>query len=73
MSALVRAVGSLPGLAGVVAVAGFGALYLALTHERWLPAATHAFTVVCAAFTVTAAVAAASAWGARAASPNAPG
>lgn len=60
-------------LAGVVAVAGFGALYLALTHEPGLPAATHAFTVVCAAFAVTAGVAAASAWGARAASPNAPG
>ena len=53
-------------LAGVVAVAGFGALYLALAHEPGLAAATHAFTVVCGAFAFTAAVAAASAWAARA-------
>jgi MFS family permease len=53
-------------LAGVMGVAGFGALYLALTHEPGLEAATHAFTVICAAFALAAGVAAAAAWGARA-------
>lgn len=53
-------------LAGVIAVAGFGALYLALTREPGLPAAAHAFSAVCAAFAVTAGVAAASAWAATA-------